>query len=178
MYLRGEYRLPTQYGWTCVKVALACACAQVCVTTANAAGECVIDRGGPVPSTYAVRLFGGAIRVPVEYTLYGDSALARRAERPPVLELHDLSPNRGGGLASISIGNVTDAGDDLERTPVLCTLGALTVRQEIRPGTTFTVIQDDQHFVTLYSGDAKRVEGSSTRVRDKIVHRDSQAPLT
>ena len=152
MHLRTEHRLQMRYGWTCARVALTWACAQACVTTANAAGECVIDRGGAATPTYAVRLFGSAIRVPVQYTLYGDSALARRGDRPPVLELHDLSPNRSE-LASISIGNVTDAGDGLERSPVLCTLGPLTVRQEIKPGTIFTVIHDDRHYVTLLSGD-------------------------
>jgi hypothetical protein len=67
-----------------------------------------------------------------------------------VLEFHDLSQS---AQASISIGNVAD-GASLERFPVLCTLGRLTVRQLETPSTIATVIHDNQHYLTLLSSDA------------------------
>jgi len=146
--LRGECESSLGYR---LRVALACGCA--CIVNANiAADECVIDRKDAGVAAYPIRLFGGIVRVPVDYTLYGDSALARRGARPPVLEFHDLT--KSGALASISIGNVADAGETLTRDRVLCTLGTLTVRQAVRSSTIVTIIHDNQHYLTLLSSDA------------------------
>ena len=92
-------------------------------------------------------MFGGASSVPVKHTLYADSALARGSGR--ALELHDLTSFTK--LASISIGNVADAGESLDDNPLLCTVGSLTVRQLVRSNTFATVIYDDKHYVTLLS---------------------------
>ena len=139
-------------GWLLfARLALVWAYAHVYASTASAAGECTMDRGDSATATFPIRLFGGAIRVPVDYTLYGDSALARSG-RTAVLELHDLSRS---GLASISIGNVVDAGPTLHDLPLLCTVRSLTVRQEARSQvggySFFTVIYDDKYYVTVLS---------------------------
>jgi hypothetical protein len=130
-----------------IRLTLICACAQLGALPASAAGTCTPDTHDPAIATYSVRLFGGVIRVPVEYTLYADSALARGAGRS--LELHDLTTF--AKLASISIGNVADAGESLDDDPLLCTVGSLTVRQLVRSNTFATVIYDDKHYVTLLS---------------------------
>jgi hypothetical protein len=148
VHLRGKCTSVVRYG---LRAALACGCA--CIVAANvAADECVIDRRDTTVATFSVRLFGGSIRIPVDYTLYGDSALLRRGDRPPVLEFHDLSHK--SALASISIGNVADAGENLTKDQVLCTLGTLTVRQAVLPRTVATIVHDNQHYVTLLNSDA------------------------
>lgn len=141
--------MTTRYGLFWARVALACACAEACVGTTEAA-ECLIDGGGAGTPTFPIRLFGGVISVPASYTLYGDSALAR-PPLPPALELHDLSQS---ALASILIGNVADAGESLKHQELLCTLGTLTVRQVANRAGFATVIYDDRHYVSLLSRDA------------------------
>ena len=132
---------------------LVCTCAQVCVTSASSAEECAISRGHSLSPTFPIRLFGGVIRVPVEYTLYGDEALSRSGAR--LLEFHVLSNPR----ASLSIGNVMDTGGALGNLPVLCTVGALTVRQRLGPSVTATVVHDDKYYVSMISADAEAWRG-------------------
>jgi hypothetical protein len=112
--------------------------------TAAIAGECSIAPVSPAAPTFPIRLFGGVLTVPLDYTLNGTEALSRPGGR--LLEFH--SQRR---VASLSIGNMADTEGWFTQLPVLCTAGTLTVRQKGAPGAFRTVIQDNEHYVSIVS---------------------------